>query len=109
MLSKVCLGSNLLTRKVAILKLFFLSRLQTNLVLNFLGLRPCYTVQFSQQLVSQVLIRAHAHVFCFSFIGTLGDKLLRRLHSVTGLQHQTSATCNAKFSTIARQVAEKIA
>ena len=40
---------------------------------------------------------------------TLRDKLLRKLHSVTGPQHQTSATCNAKFSTIARQVAEKIA
>ena len=32
------------------------------------------------------------------------------MHSVTGPQHQTSATCNATFSTIhARQVAEKIA
>ena len=40
---------------------------------------------------------------------TLQNKLLRKLHSVTGPQHQTAATCNAKFSTIAGQVAEKIA
>ena len=40
---------------------------------------------------------------------TLRDKLLGKLHSVTGPQHQTSATCKAKFSIIARKVAEKIA
>ena len=45
----------------------------------------------------------------FSFREALRDKLLRKLHSVTGPQHQTSATCNATFSTIARQLAEKIA
>ena len=56
-----------------------------------------------------VLTRAHAHTSCFSFRGALRDKLLRKLHSVTVPQHQTSATCNATFSTIARQVAEKIA
>ena len=45
----------------------------------------------------------------FSFREALRDKLLRKLRSVTGPQHQTSATCNATFSTIARQLAEKIA
>ena len=131
-------------------------------------LRPCYTAQFFQQLVSQcrcgrscwriaqcnmgclaifllfealhevriaathcsnwqlhctvyhsssnlsrnftaLLTRAHAHTSSFSFRRALQDKLLRKLHSVTGPQHQTSATCNATFSTIVRQVAEKIA
>ena len=68
-----------------------------------------------QQLVSQfyssftaVLTRAHAHTYYISFRGALRDKLLRKLHSVTGPQHQTSATCNATFLTVARQVAEKI-
>ena len=56
-----------------------------------------------------VLTRAHTRTSCFSFRGALRDKLLRKLHSVTGSQHQTSATCNATFSTIARQVAEKVA
>ena len=56
-----------------------------------------------------VLTRAHVHTSCFSFRGASRDtELLRKLHGVTGPQHQTSATCNAKFSTIARQVAEKI-
>ena len=45
----------------------------------------------------------------FLFRGVLRDKLLRKLRSATRPQHQTSATCNAKLSTIARQVAEKIA
>ena len=65
-----------------------------------------------QQLVSQFNGSfnkgACAH-FRFSFRGALRDKLLRKLHSVTGPQYQTSATCNATFSIIARQVAEKIA
>ena len=56
-----------------------------------------------------VLTRAHAHTSCFSFREALRDKLLRKLRSVTGPQHQISATCNAKFSTLARQVAEKFA
>ena len=56
-----------------------------------------------------VLTKAHTHTSCFSFRCALRDKLLRKLHSVTGPQHQTSATCNAIFSTTARQVAEKIA
>ena len=56
-----------------------------------------------------VLTSVHAHTSCFSFRGALRDKLLRKLHSVSNPHHQTSATCNAKFSTIARQVAEKIA
>ena len=56
-----------------------------------------------------VLTRAHAHTSCFSFRGALRDNLLRKLHSVTGPQHQTSTTCSATFSTIAKQVAEKIA
>ena len=49
-----------------------------------------------------VLTMAHAHSSCFSFRGALRDRLLRKLHSVAGPQHQTSATCNATFSTIAR-------
>ena len=57
-----------------------------------------------------VLTRAHAHTCCFSFRVALRDKLLRKLHKyLTRPQHQTLATCNATFSTIARQVAEKIA
>ena len=55
------------------------------------------------------LTGAHAHTSFLSFGGALRDKLLRKLHSVTGPQHQTSETCNAKFSVIARQVTEKIA
>ena len=140
-----------------------------------IALRPCYTVQFSQQLVSQchcetscwriaqcnmgylamfllckalhevelsstfrnglqqftiplhsvsplhndssnlsrnftaVLTRAYVHTSCFSLRGALRDKLLRKLHSVIGPQHQTSATCSATFPTIGRQAAEKIA
>ena len=31
-----------------------------------------------------VLTKAHAHTSCFSFRGALRDKLLRKLHSVTG-------------------------
>ena len=56
-----------------------------------------------------VLTRAYVHTSCFSLRGALRDKLLRKSHSVTGPQHQTSATCNATFPTIARQVAQKIA
>ena len=74
---------------------------------------PLHSVSPIKQLVSiftAVLTRAHAHTSChFSLRGALRDKLLRKLHSVTGPQHQTSATGNATFSTIARQVAEKIA
>ena len=77
---------------------------------------PLHSVSPLQQLVSQfysrfmaVLTRAHAHTYYISFRRALRDKLLRKLHSVTGPQHQTSATCNATFSTVARQVAEKIA
>ena len=77
---------------------------------------PLHSVSPIQQLVSQfyssftaVLTRAHAHTYYISFRGALRDKLLRKLHSVTGAQHQTSATCNATFLTVARQVAEKIA
>ena len=56
-----------------------------------------------------VLTRAYVHTSCFSLRGALRDKLLRKSHSVTGPQNQTSATCNATFPTIARQVAQKIA
>ena len=49
------------------------------------------------------------HISCFSIRVALRDKLLRKLHIVTGPQYQSSATCNATFSTIPRQVAEKIA
>ena len=76
---------------------------------------PLHSVSPLQQLVSQfyssfmaVLTRAHAHTYYISFRGALRDKLLRKLYSVTGPQHQTSATCNATFLTVARQVAEKI-
>ena len=72
---------------------------------------PLYSVSPSSNLCrnfTAVLAKAHAHISCFSFRGALRDKLLRKLHSVTGPKHQTSATCNATFSTIARQVAEKI-
>ena len=62
---------------------------------------------FSQWIAS--IDNTHAHISCLLFRGALRDKLLRKLHSVTGPQRQTSATCNAKFSTIARLVAEKIA
>ena len=65
-----------------------------------------------QQLVSQFFGSCNKGAcanFLFSFLGALQDKMLRKLHSVTGPQHQTSATCNAKFPTIARHVAEKIA
>ena len=43
------------------------------------------------------------------FRGALRDKLLRKLRSVIRPKHRTSATCNAIFSSIVRQVAEKIA
>ena len=33
---------------------------------------------------------------------------MRNLYSVTGPKHQISATCNATFSSIASQVAEKL-
>ena len=73
-----------------------------------------HSVSPVQQLVSQfyssftaVLTRAHVHTYYISFRGALPDKLLRKLHSVTGPQHQTSATCNATFLIVARQVAEK--
>ena len=56
-----------------------------------------------------VSTRAHTHTSRFSFRGPLQDKLLRKLHSVTGHSHPTSTTCSATFSNIARQVAEKIA
>ena len=65
-----------------------------------------------QQLVSQFYGSfnkgACAH-FLFFVPRSIARQLLRKLHSVTVPQHQTSATCNAAFSTIARQVAEKIA
>ena len=74
---------------------------------------PLHSVSPLQQLVSQfyssftaVLTRAHAHTYYISFRGALRDKL-RKSHSVTGPQHQTLATCNATFLTVARQVAEK--
>ena len=44
-----------------------------------------------------VLTRAHVNT-CFLLRGALQDKLLRKLHSVTGPQHQTLVTCNATFS-----------
>ena len=73
---------------------------------------PLHSVSPLQQLVSQfyssftaVLIRAHAHTYYISFRGALRDKL-RKLHSVTGPQHQTLATCKATFLTVARQVNE---
>ena len=73
---------------------------------------PLHSVSPLQQLVSiftAVLTRAHAHTSChFSLRGALRDKLMRKLHSVTGPQHQTSATRNASFSTIARQVMRKL-
>ena len=72
------------------------------------GLKFALTCNLSRNFTA-VLTRAHAHTSCFSFRGALRDKLLRKLHSVSGPQYQTSAICNAKFSTIARQVAEKIA
>ena len=71
---------------------------------------PLHSVSPLQQLVSQFYGSLnHAHTSSFFVPGALRDKLLRKLHSVTGPQHQTSATCNAKFSTIARQVAEEFA
>ena len=77
---------------------------------------PLHSVSPLQQLVSQfyssfmaVLTMVRAHTYYISFRGALRDKLLRKLHSLTGPQHQTSATCNATFLTVARQVAEKIA
>ena len=65
-----------------------------------------------KQLVSQFygsFNKGACEHFLFSFRGALRDKLTRKLHSATGPRHQTSATWNATFSTIARQVAKKIA
>ena len=75
---------------------------------------PLHSASPLQQLVSQFYSSfnkgACAHfLFFVPRSRALRDKLLRKLHSVTGPQHQTSATCSTKFSTIARQVAEKIA
>ena len=74
---------------------------------------PLHSVSPLQQLVSQFYGSftngTCAHFLFFIPRSNLRDKLPRKLHSVTGPQHQTSATYNAKFSTIARQIAEKIA
>ena len=55
-----------------------------------------------------VLTGTHAHASCFSFRGTLRDKLPRKLHTVTQPQHQTSATCNATFSTLRDKLLRKL-
>ena len=71
-----------------------------------------HSVPLLQQLVSQFYSGfnkgAYAH-FLFFVPRSIARQVQRKLRSVTGLQHQTSATCNATFSTIARLVAEKIA
>ena len=69
---------------------------------------PLHGVSTLQQLVSQFHGIFNKGV-CARFLGALRDQLLRKLHSVTEPEPQTSATCNAKFSTIARQVSAKIA
>ena len=48
------------------------------------------------------------HTSRFSFRGALRDKLLSKLQSVTGPKYQTSGSYNATFSSIVRQVAERI-
>ena len=72
---------------------------------------PLHSVSPLQQLVPQFygsFKKGASTHFLFFVPRSIARQLLRKLHSVTGPQHQTSATCNAKFSTIARQVAEKI-
>ena len=71
------------------------------------GLQQLATPLHSVSRLHQLVLQFYGSS-CFSFRGVLRDKLLRKLHSVTGPQHETSATCNATFSSIARQVAEKI-
>ena len=72
---------------------------------------PLHGVSPLQQLVSQFYgsfnkdVRAH---FLFLVARSIARQVAENLHSVTGLQHQTSATCNTTFPTIARQVAKKL-
>ena len=75
---------------------------------------PLHSVSPLQQLVSQFYSSfnkdACAHFLFFvprSIARQVAEKI--QLHSITRPQHQTSATCNAIFSTITRQAAEKIA
>ena len=71
---------------------------------------PLHSVSPLQQLVSQFYGSFTNKGACaLFFFFRSAEHSAEKLHSVTGPQYQTSATCNAKFSTIARQVAEKIA
>ena len=73
---------------------------------------PLHSVSPLQQLVSQFYGSfnkgACVHFLFFPVPRSIARQVAEKIaHCITGPQHQTSATCNATFSTIARQVAEK--
>ena len=73
---------------------------------------PLHGVSPLQQLVSQFygsFNRGACAHFLFFVPRSIARQVAEKIAQHKGPQRQTSATCNAKFSTTARQVAEKIA